>query len=174
MYSFTQVLALYSREPKMSTRSLNICHVLPKYKTNKRKKFADFMIVCEADTITSLSTFHFSLYQRISFTNAAQGDIIPLFWFTRIGLKQQVSACGLSLRTSDRCHWCGNPYSQQPAWISELFSASGGRIATSPVCALVPRNDGRKLSEADTHIMVYERGARHVPAACGRDPTGLA
>ena len=28
--------------------------------------------------------------------------------------------------------------------ISEMFRASGGRIATSPVCALVPRNDSRR------------------------------
>ena len=32
-------------------------------------------------------------------------------------------------------------FSLRPVTISEMFSASGGRIATSPVCALVPRND---------------------------------
>ena len=35
------------------------------------------------------------------------------------------------LTSCDRCHWCGNPYSQRPVKISECFNASGGRIATT-------------------------------------------
>ena len=31
-----------------------------------------------------------------------------------IGFNQLNTAYDLSLRTSDRCHWCGNPYSQRP------------------------------------------------------------
>ena len=46
------------------------------------------------------------------------------------GLNQQVPARDLSLRTSDRCHWCGNPFSLRSDSISVIGSASGGRIAT--------------------------------------------
>ena len=45
-------------------------------------------------------------------------------------MNQQVPAPDLSLRTSDRCHWCGNPFFLRSAGISVIGSASGGRIAT--------------------------------------------
>jgi len=56
----------------------------------------------------------------------------------------------LSLRTSDRCHWCGNPHptqgialrvpsAQTTLWVVSLCERQRGRIAT-PACALV-RND---------------------------------
>ena len=53
-----------------------------------------------------------------------------LFIYMSIRFNQQTSLPTSSLRTSDRCHWCGNPFSLRSAGISVIGSASGGRIAT--------------------------------------------